>query len=1051
MVRKLALAVSIALGTLNVPAHALGLGELASKSRLNQNFNGDITLLSVTNEELDGIRVKLADAEAFQRAGAERPFYLSLLKFSPQLNEAGKPVIRVSSEFPIREPFLNFLVEVNWPNGRLLREYTVLLDPPTTTMRRPPQTAAPVARTRPAPPVAAPVRSAPLPAPTPRAAPAPGVRATAGEYGPVQASETAWSIAKKVRPSGVSMEQMMMALLSANPEAFIDNDINRLRQGRILRVPALDEIQQLTRQQARAMYREQQDQWLARRDARLQAAAAAEAPPSDTVPATETDDQLRIAAPRPDGEGDAGAGENDATAQTDDDLQSRLIVARENAETSRQEAEVLRSQVDDLQARLEDMQKLLSLKDDQLARLQDRLITDEAAEQTAPVSADAAADEPAVETPAEAVVSDTAVPSFVPPPGYQIPDVTPRVDVDAIVEVRLPPEDALDEVLADLERAAQETVAEAAETTEAPATGAPAVPDFVPPPGYQIPDVTPLVDVDAIVEGRVPVEVEPAEVTEAVEEPGEIVIEGLVDSAAEPALDQPPADEPAQVVEPGTDPIAQAPSEPATAESEAPAAPQILPPALATLVEENIVPLAGGGVALIGLIGWLATRRRKHDEAAPAAKPPVAEGADLPPVDQPAVTGETLNDLPDSAFLDEFSPGDISSLQDETGEVDPVSEADVYIAYGRYQQAQELLRQALERDPDRLALKHKLLEVFYATRDGDAFAALAQEMVDAGQDVADEAAWVRAQDMGRELQPANPLFAEKGGVGVATAAAGAAVAAAAVTSADADDSKSVDDDTLSLGDLDLSDLDEEYDATKAGEEPIDAPSEVSITLDLDEPSAPVDTADSELEMPDLPESISLDDLGSLELEDLEAPKPAEEAAAKDSETSEDSFDLDSMMAEAEAVVDGSSESTLNLDSEFSADELQAELDQLSDLSVLDSEFDKDQSPAGAEESPTPLGLVEEDLAAESEGLDQPIDLDAAFETAGEQDADSEVLDLDSPDTVESEDDVSTKLDLARAYVEMGDEDGARSILEEVVSEGTDSQKGEAEQLLSGLG
>jgi pilus assembly protein FimV len=287
---------------------------------------------------------------------------------------------------------------------------------------------------------------------------------------------------------------------------------------------------------------------------------------------------------------------------------------------------------------------------------------------------------------------------------------------------------------------------------------------------------------------------------------------------------------------------------------------------------------------------------------------------------------------------------------------------------------------------------------------------------------------------------------------VATAAAGAAVAAAAVVDAGADNAKSVDDDTLSLGDLDLSDLGQEYDdATKTGEEAIDAPSEVSITLDLDEPSAPVETTDSALEMPDIPESISLDDLGSLELEDLEPQKQAAETAAKDSETGEDSFDLDSMMAEAEAVVDADGDTALNLDSEFSADELQAELDQLSDLSVLDSEFDKDQTPAGAEQSPAPLGLVEEDLAPASEGLDQPIDLDAAFETAGEQDADSEVLDLDSTDSVESEDDVSTKLDLARAYVEMGDDDGARSILEEVVSEGNASQKGEAEQLLSGLG
>lgn len=150
MVRKLALAVSLALGTLSVPVHALGLGELSSKSALNQNFSGNITLLSVRPEELDGVRVKLADTEAFNRAGIDRPFYLSLLKFEPTLSKKGNSVIRVTSEFPIREPFMNFLIEVNWPNGRLLREYTVLLDPPTTTRRRPPKVT-PAAKAAPAP------------------------------------------------------------------------------------------------------------------------------------------------------------------------------------------------------------------------------------------------------------------------------------------------------------------------------------------------------------------------------------------------------------------------------------------------------------------------------------------------------------------------------------------------------------------------------------------------------------------------------------------------------------------------------------------------------------------------------------------------------------------------------------------------------------------------------------------------------------------------------------------------------------------------------------
>ena len=181
----------------------------------------------------------------------------------------------MTSEFPIREPFLNFLIEVNWPKGRLLREYTVLLDPPTTTKRRPPKVT-PAART-----TAGGTGQAEPVGPTDR----PAVRrrpvrprqsARGSEYGPVMANDTAWSIAKKVRPGGVSMEQMMMALLEANPQAFIDGNINRLRKGQILRVPSLSEIQELSRQQAREAYREQQDQWLARRDEKLQSAAESE-------------------------------------------------------------------------------------------------------------------------------------------------------------------------------------------------------------------------------------------------------------------------------------------------------------------------------------------------------------------------------------------------------------------------------------------------------------------------------------------------------------------------------------------------------------------------------------------------------------------------------------------------------------------------------------------------------------------------------------------------------------------------------------------------------
>ncbi|MES9849655.1 MAG: hypothetical protein ABW145_14795, partial [Candidatus Thiodiazotropha sp.] len=137
MIRKLSLAVAVATALSPVGALALGLGEIHPQSALNQAFKADIDLLSVSQEELQDVRVSLASREAFEKAGMERPYLLTGLKFAPMLTPAGKPVISISSSDAIREPFLNFLVEVNWPKGRLVREYTVLLDPPVTLKRAP--------------------------------------------------------------------------------------------------------------------------------------------------------------------------------------------------------------------------------------------------------------------------------------------------------------------------------------------------------------------------------------------------------------------------------------------------------------------------------------------------------------------------------------------------------------------------------------------------------------------------------------------------------------------------------------------------------------------------------------------------------------------------------------------------------------------------------------------------------------------------------------------------------------------------------------------------
>jgi len=120
--------VMLAVLLLPVQAMALGLGKLQTTSTLNEPFEAEIPLLSLAVAELDTVKVKLASKEAFARVGVDYPYRLSNLKFATKLNESGKPVIRVYSSRAISEPYLNFLVEVNWPKGQIVREFAVLLD-----------------------------------------------------------------------------------------------------------------------------------------------------------------------------------------------------------------------------------------------------------------------------------------------------------------------------------------------------------------------------------------------------------------------------------------------------------------------------------------------------------------------------------------------------------------------------------------------------------------------------------------------------------------------------------------------------------------------------------------------------------------------------------------------------------------------------------------------------------------------------------------------------------------------------------------------------------
>ena len=261
---------------------AIGLGDIQLESALNEPLRAEISLLSATPEELSNLTVTLASAETFDRYGIDRPFYLQGIEFNIVGDGAGAAV-QLRSRQAMTEPFLTFLVEASWPSGRLLREYTVLLDPPTF--------APPAAQQAPA--VTAPSRSAPAdsgrierPAPATQSQPQqtePPPRATAPRSRPsqpapavaddtpydtsaggdylVQRNDTLWGIASRIRPDArLTMNQTMLAIYEANRDAFGGN-INVLRAGAALRIPSADEIVSISSGNAFQEVKRQNEAW----------------------------------------------------------------------------------------------------------------------------------------------------------------------------------------------------------------------------------------------------------------------------------------------------------------------------------------------------------------------------------------------------------------------------------------------------------------------------------------------------------------------------------------------------------------------------------------------------------------------------------------------------------------------------------------------------------------------------------------------------------------------------------------------------------------------
>ncbi len=704
---------------------ALGLGKLELDSALNQPFQARITLLSATVDELDSLNVRLADSEAFERAGIPRTVILQELNFAVKETESGGDYIRVYSTEPIREPFLNFLLEISWSNGRLYREYTVLLDPPVYANEKTQKRLAGAAKAQrekiSAPqhapetdvrelednrvvyqPTYTPPKKYTAPTTPVPPTPAPVTQRTytiGDEYGPVVTGDTLWSLAKNLRPdTSVSIQQMMFAILRANPEAFNDSNINGLRRGHVLKLPDIDEAQSLSKAEAFNLAKNQNELWA---EARSAVAAAApqrsegKATSEETVEEVETtaaetatggeatvtqegQPELRLVTPGQDGEG-AGDGTDSET----ENLNRELILAREELEAISQENAELKGQISETEAIIDDMKRLITLKEEELAMLQ---------QQVAMASAEAEAQ---------------AMPE------------SESAEAGPVSEM----EHESDESAASTEN---ESVDEG--TTEAAGTANEGgfisfIPEFF--RNITFPDW--LKNIPETLKGIL-------ETLKGIPETlknSSGTLDGIVDTL------------------------------------------------------KNNLPYAGGGIVAFLLLVLLVVRRRRAGAPAKAAAESgaaeeVIEAVDDTDLGQEIEESEAVTALPegmadddlelpepDEGFIDELNDEDTqmaatASLaaeeKEEVEEEDPLADVNVYLAYEDFDQAEEVVRNAIEKEPDNLEYRTKLLEVYYAAGNKKAYedaARVLHNMVDGKGDY-----WSMAQAMWQEISPNRELFAE---------------------------------------------------------------------------------------------------------------------------------------------------------------------------------------------------------------------------------------------------------------------------------------------------
>ena len=329
--------------------NALGLGDMAVKSQLNQPMDALIKLTSLGSYDVDDVRVRMASLADFERSGVDMTLFLSELKFETVQETNGNATIKVSSKAPVQEPYLNFVVEAYWPDGRVLREYTALLDLPLYSAETIDSENFSQAKS-----TAAPKKVEPTPS-----------RFNLGISGnryTVGSADTLWGIARQVTPSGATIQQTMIAIQRDNSDAFSNANINQLRHGVVLDLPAAQEVTSLDGQTAIKEVKQQNQSWKSQSLTKVPLDASKPIDYNADV-GSNSGGKLSL----------ASGGTSSAAAIGDrppSKVSADLVATKERLDEQSRENVTLQSRMVELQEQMGTLQTLIELKDNQIAQLQ---------------------------------------------------------------------------------------------------------------------------------------------------------------------------------------------------------------------------------------------------------------------------------------------------------------------------------------------------------------------------------------------------------------------------------------------------------------------------------------------------------------------------------------------------------------------------------------------------------------------------------------------------------------------------------------------------------